>query len=147
VWRVKKKAGSYFKTRDEILAFKSNTGKILPLDLIEYFTLVNGTNGEYNDRMFDFYPINNFKSIIHDLKYWRGIPDYGRIVNTLENCGDCYVFADYMLHLFAYAIRLFPHDTDINEVYAICGDQYRMIANSFSEFLDLYLEDSLKLEF
>jgi len=59
---------------------------------------------------------------------------------------NCFVFADYMSHLFAYAIRLYQHSEDFNEVYLICGDKYKIVASSFSEFLKLYFDDSMDLK-
>jgi len=51
-----------------------------------------------------------------------------------------------MSHLFAYAIRLYQHSEDFNEVYLICGDKYKIVASSFSEFLKLYFDDSMDLK-
>jgi hypothetical protein len=57
------------------------------------------------------------------------------------NYKNCFVIANYSCHLFAYAIRLYPDKADINEVYVVCGDEYKVIANSFTEFIDLYLKN------
>jgi hypothetical protein len=40
------------------------------------------------------------------LAQWDGVPDYSNIVNTLDQYENCFVFADYISHLFSYAIRL-----------------------------------------
>lgn len=63
----------------------------------------------------------------------------------LENSSNCFVFADYMFHLFDYAIRLYPYKRSDNEVYGICGDKYRLMATSFAGFLKLYLGNSIEL--
>ncbi len=78
---------------------------------------------------------------------WNGVPDYSNIVNTLEGFQDCFVFADHMFHLFAYAIRLNKESAVKNEVYAICGDQYKIIAGNFTEFMKLYTTQPDELQF
>jgi hypothetical protein len=48
---------------------------------------------------------------------------------------------------FAYAIRLSHEPTPVNEVYVICEDQFRKIANSFTGFLELLERDAEELLF
>lgn len=128
-----------------ILLFESENDLLLPPDLTEYFKLVGNTVVEISDDLYQFYTIDEFKSIKKGLSHWGGIPDYRNIINTLEGTENCFVFAEYMFHSFAYAIRLYKDKRDVNEIYSICGDSYRIIANSFSDFLNLYFEDSIKL--
>ena len=78
---------------------------------------------------------------------WIGIPNYSELLTTLEFCDQLYVFANYQCHLFSYAIHLHPSASQQNDVYILCGKDYRIIANSFSEFIKLYLEDSIELYF
>ncbi|HVU83383.1 MAG TPA: hypothetical protein VHC50_00990, partial [Puia sp.] len=85
-----------------------------------------------DDQLYQFYTIDTFKGV-------------GKI-ETLEGSGNCFVFADYMFHLFDYAIRLYPDRRNFNEVYGICGDKYSLVANSITEFLNLYFEDSPMLK-
>jgi len=74
------------------------------------------------------------------------MPDYRNIVHTPGGCEHCFVFADYMAHLFTYAIHLYPDKAANNEVYLICGDKYKVAAISFSAFMDLYLNDAEELK-
>ncbi len=67
--------------------------------------------------------------------------------NTLEGYKNCFVFGDYMFHIFSYAIRLNSSESGKNEIYIICGDKYKVIANSFSDFVRLYVSDSIELQF
>jgi len=142
---TKKHRKSYAKLNDNLLLFESKNGLLLPPDLAEYFRLLDNAINELDKDLYQFYMFDQFKSIEKELAHWGGIPDYRNIVNTLNQCENCFVFADYMFHMFAYAIRLYPQTTDINEVYMICGDKYKILANSFSGFLDLYFDDSIEL--
>lgn len=47
-----------------------------------------------------------------------------------------------MFCMFSYAIRLNQDKNSLNEVIIICGAEHKVIAHSFTEFLDLYLDDS-----
>lgn len=127
----------------DIVAFESKTRLYISDDLRIYFQCLNGTVEAYDDKFFSFYSLNYFKSVNNELGDWRGSPDYRNIVNTLPNSAECYVFADYMFHTFTYAIRLAKSDSpkEVYEVYAIYGDEFKRIANSFAEFLELYLRN------
>lgn len=130
----------------EIRSFEKQNELTLPKDLIEYFSILNGTNNEYDDKFFKFYSLDHFKKIGEVYEDWKGIPKHFNIVNILPEHEKYYVFADYEINLFAYAIRLHNNIEEENEIIVSCGDEYRKIANSFSEFLDLYFEDSIELQ-
>lgn len=146
IWELENGTISILPTNDEIIAFQSKNNVLFPYDLMEYFRILNGSNNEYDDRFFRFYSLSNFKSINDELKYWNGIPDYSNIVNTLTEYKSFYVFADFSFCMFSYAIKLYPDTKDNNLVLVLCGDKYRVIANSFSEFIDLYLNNSIELQ-
>ena len=133
------------KFNNKLLQFESANGLLLPPDLAEYFRLLDNTTDKIDADLYEFYAFDQFESVKKGLGYWRGIPDYGNIVNTLDGYENCFVFADYQFYLFTYAIRLHQHSEGINEIYVICGDKYKIIAKSFSDFLDLYFDDSTEL--
>ena len=143
---VQKRQKSYAGLNDKLSLFELKNSLLLPPDLAEYFRLMNNARNELDKDLYQFYTFDQFKSIEKELAHWGGVPDYRNIVNTLSQCENCFVFADYMSHLFAYAIRLYPKVTHFNEVYMICGDKYKIVANSFSGFLDLYFDDSIDLK-
>jgi len=137
---------SYNTFDNSLVSFESTNRLLIPSDLAEYFRLLDNATNELDKDLYQFYPFDQFKSVKSELSHWEGVPNYKNIVNTLENSENCFVFADYMSHLFAYAIRLYQHTKDFNEVYLICGDKYKIVANSFSEFLRLYFDDSMDLK-
>jgi len=142
----KKNDKSFFELINKFTIFESENGLLIPSDLCEYFKMMDNAIHDLGKDLYQFYVFDEFKNVEKELGNWGGVPDYTNIVNTLKQSKDCFVFADYMSHLFAYAIRLHKTKTEINEVYLICGDKYKVIANSFSEFLGLYLSDSMVLK-
>jgi hypothetical protein len=64
------------------------------------------------------------------------------LLNIISSPGELYVFANYHFNLYAYAIRFYAESTKENEVYVFCGREYKMIGNTFSKFLEEYINDS-----
>ena len=133
--------------RSQIFDFQKRTGLILPEDLKECFAILGNVKSQYNEDLYRFFSLKQFKGINEELKYFGGSPDYRNIVNTLREYKECFVFADYMFHMFSYAIRLHNRESEKNDIYIICGDKYRIIADSFTAFIELYSVDSIKLQF
>ena len=73
--------------------------------MAEFFRMLNGAANQLDESLYEFYQIDRFANITRSLGSWGGIPNYRNIINTFTNCENCYVFADYMMHSFAYAIR------------------------------------------
>jgi hypothetical protein len=134
-------------TNEDVKIFQKRNQVVLPVDLIEYFQKLNGTMEEYDEKFFQFYSLGEFKRVADLYKDWVGVPHYENLTNTLLDYNQYYAFADYSCNLFSYIIRLYPTETEFNEVLIVCGDKYQKIASSFSEFLDLYICDSLELQF
>lgn len=130
---------------DELQKFQNDKGIILPDDIKEYFETLNGTGGELTDELYEFYSIDRLKRVADEFKDWEGTPNYQALLNMYE-VSDLFVFANFSFNLFSYAIRLHPDMSDKNDVYVLCGNEYKKIANSFSEFLVLYLDDSIELQ-
>lgn len=132
---------------NNLLNFKNiedfeNKNKVkIPKDLQMYFYLINGTNESYDTNFFSFYDLNNFKKVSDELIKFNGIPDYSNLGKSLLNIENYYVFADYMFHLSSYAIYLGNNLNYLNEVILINGGEYKKIANSFSDFIILYLKE------
>jgi hypothetical protein len=130
---------------DYIQTFQNKNDVLLPSDLSEYFKKLNGTSEEYTDELYEFYSIERIKKVSEEFEKWHGIPNYQSLLN-LSEIENLFVFANYSFNLFAYAIKLYHEKMEINEVFVLCGDNYKKIANSFSEFIELYLNDSIELQ-
>ncbi|MDQ0108378.1 hypothetical protein J2T02_003511 [Chitinophaga terrae (ex Kim and Jung 2007)] len=130
---------------ENISSFSLKTNKHLPQDLAAYFTHLNGMAGVCDQKLFRFYALSEFRTVREELGDWEGGPDYRNIVTKLDGHEDCYVFADYCFHLSTYAIRLYDQPSGNNEIYVICGEVFKIVATSFTEFMDLYLADDPKV--
>lgn len=144
-WRIENVGHSPVATKIDLKVFQEKNNVILPGDLVEYFQSLNGTDGDYTDDLFEFYSIKKIQPIKDAYKDWKGIPSYQNLQDVKE-VDELYVFANTNFHLFAYAIRLNNAPQKKNEVYVICGDKYKKIADSFSEFITLYINSSPKLQ-
>lgn len=147
IWKESKLEVADLAKPEDVLSFQNRTNLVLPDDLQDYFKEINGTNQEYDHNFFKFYSLTGFKSVKDELSEWGGLPDYRNIVNTMAFHSGCYVFSDYTCHLLTYCIRLYEEKSSHNEVYIIAGDQFKLIANSFSAFLKIYSENSEILYF
>ncbi len=136
---------SFLASDEEISNFEITHKVFMPTDLKEYFKTLNGTMGVYDENFFQFYSLAEFMNIKKAYLDWTGIPAYQNIVFTLKDFEQYYPIANNMCHLYCYAIKLSTTDSE-NEVVVVCGDKYKKIANSFSEFLDLYFENSIELQ-
>ena len=147
LWTEENISSLRLATNKEVNLFQAENNLIIPQDLLEYFLSLNGTNEQYDKNFCQFYSFDHFKSINDELKNWSGSPDYSNIINTLKDYEDYFPFADYHCHFLSYVIRLHKDKTAENEIIVVCGDAYKHIANSFSEFIDLYLKDADQLQF
>ena len=129
----------------ELARFAQQYRVQLPADLVRYFAFVNGTGGEYDEPFFRFYSLAEVQSVAGRFHDYHGVPKYSDLLHTWPEHGHFYVFADYMIHLFAYAIRLDRLLAATNPVFVLCGGMYQPIAESFTAFLALYKRDSAVL--
>jgi hypothetical protein len=68
-------------TEEGIVEFTRNNGLILPDDLIEYFKVVDGTSGKYDEKFFSFYSLKAFTNLNVKFRNWEGTPNYRNIFN------------------------------------------------------------------
>lgn len=134
-------------TEGAIIRFQESTGFILPNDLTYFFSIAGSAERQYNEEMYRFLSVNGFRRIDDALSDFKGTPDYSNIASTLAEYKECFLFADYMFYMFSYAIRLSENESGANDIYIICGDKYKIIASSFTEFLHLYLSGADQLQF
>ncbi|HXD32974.1 MAG TPA: SMI1/KNR4 family protein [Pyrinomonadaceae bacterium] len=117
---------------NEVTWFETKYNVLLPEDFREYFLTTNGFDGsehwEIDENMITFLGLNEVKPLS---EYWSS-PVAG---------GDSYfVFADYSIAAHVYAIRLVSTVTDTNPVVVLWDRQPIQVANSFTEFVEAYLE-------
>jgi hypothetical protein len=121
---------------EELEAFERRYGVRLPDDVRAFLQVVNGfEEGEWDTEMVEWYSISRWAPMdapAHQPSAASRLPD-----------AACFVFADYCLDAFLYAIRLSPGPDQQNHVMGWAGldpPSWQM-ANSFSELLEAYLRD------
>jgi hypothetical protein len=146
IWKNQKIRTVKSATESQVVEFEVSRNLQLPQDLRDYFTAINGTDGEPDNELFAFCTLAQFQAATQVLGAWQnGTPRHSDVLEKMHSFETCYVFADYFISLIFYAIKLYPTASAGNEVYAICGEDYKVIAKSFSEFIDLYLQQSSEL--
>ena len=107
---------------------------LLPRDLREYFLVMNGMReGTTDEELIRFWSLEEVKSISEESPAYS-TPDY------LPEADSFFLFADYSIWAHAYSIRISNNSSQPNPVYVIGGTKPVPIADSFSEFVDLYLD-------
>ncbi len=114
-------------SEDDIQAFEQRNGVLLPPDLREYFLRLNGI--DLDPGLFRFWPLS------------RLIPLKSSSAVALET-GRYFIFADYMVGTWYYAIYLGNDSFLQNRVILPDFPSRPVIAHSFSEFVERYLTDS-----
>jgi SMI1 / KNR4 family (SUKH-1) len=130
-------------SEEAIRKFESGNRVVLPPDFREYLLTVNGMlQAEGNDsdpNGFAFWPLSFIKSVREERV---GQPP---LLPEGQSPDEYFVFVDYLQWCWAYAIRLTSRQSDGGQV-AHVGKLYpRVIAYSFTEFIDLYLRDGAEL--
>lgn len=144
-WRNENVNHPSVASSNELNLFQKREKVVIPDDLVKYFLSLNGTGGECTDDLFEFYPLSKMQTVKDEFKDWKGIPSH-QILLSINEVNNLYVFANANFNLFVYAIRLNESLTKPNEVYVLCGDKYKKITSSFSEFVQLYLDSSIELQ-
>ena len=117
-------------SQQDINAFEQEYGVVLPTDFREYFLRLNGI-GEDPD-VFCFWPISKLRRV--DLK----------IFNMLQ-AESYFLFADFLIESHYYAIYLSNDPFFQNRVILPDFPGSPVIAQTFTEFLELYLRDDPSL--
>ncbi|HEU4386565.1 MAG TPA: SMI1/KNR4 family protein [Blastocatellia bacterium] len=131
-----------------IASFESRYNVRFPEDFRDYITTIDGIeDGNWDDEMISFWPLHCVKSVPEALTPFAGIPDYSRIANRLRDASSYFVFADFLIWSHVYAIRLGTRGSDKNNILWICGSKYYSVAESFSDFLQMYLDNPESIVF
>jgi len=120
----------------EISSFESRYQLVLPRDLRSYFGSVNGLvqrGGVDTDREgFAFWPLERVQPVP------KVCAQFQVAVPSVRDPELYFVFADYLQWSWAYAIHLRTSDNSVIVVGADAG----VVANSFTQFVALYVQDA-----
>jgi hypothetical protein len=120
-------------TEEKVRIFERLHGILMPKDFRDYVLRVNGFDQAKNyqdDRGFNFWPL---ESIVRVAEYEDG--RFG-----FSNDDNYFIFCDYLDFSWAYAISF---EVLVEQVIKIGAENGKPIimANTFAEFVDRYLED------
>ena len=123
---------------DDIDAFQNKYGVVLPVDVRKYFMTSDGIGDDMDDDNFRFWPLSEVKPVHEELADTEhGIyPDRFAYPN-------CFVFADYCIWCWAYAVKLTDDPTQPAPVFGVTASETpgQQIAPSFREFMVNYAAD------
>jgi hypothetical protein len=121
-------------SNDEIAAFESKYGVVMPNEVREYFMTADGTGDDMDEGMYRFWPLAEVKPVHEELRDEN--PDRWAYP-------DCVVFADHCISCWDYAIRLTSQPDQSAPVFRVTGSDPagEQMAASFREFMKRYADD------
>jgi hypothetical protein len=120
---------------------KYNATLSTDLDFREYLLNVDGMaqvgGKDCDQKGFAFWPLNRIRSVPEECVESKvGVP-------RVDDVGKYFVFADYMQWSWAYAIGVSPNQE--GQILQFGTSSPRIVAYSFSEFVEAYVRDSGQL--
>jgi len=119
--------------------FESRNHVILPKSMRDYFRVANGMRDTHSQdrRGFSFWPLSQVIPVEEEVE--RHTP----FLRHFPGDDEFFVFADYLDWSWGYAIRLKPGTSD--RVVLFGKESPELVAESFEEFVGLYVEDGRAL--
>ncbi|HEY9228089.1 MAG TPA: SMI1/KNR4 family protein [Gemmatimonadaceae bacterium] len=126
---------------EELIAFESANRLTLPASVREFYLSLDGLDGEVPE--FGFYalqlwPLAKLTRVSVGVTAFRGVPDYGPIIDTLPDADEYVAFGDGAIWSHVLAFRLCRR---AGPVLWICGGSYAEIASDFDDFWRRYLQN------
>lgn len=132
-WRLDHVAAAPGASDADVQAFERSRGVRLPEDFRQYLQLADGTGGQMDGDQYRFWSLQEIRPVAEVLEHHQ--PD-SRLFE------GCFVFADYSISAWLYAIQLIGDPSEVGRVYRVPVDGTRgdPLAQTFSEFGRLYLD-------
>jgi hypothetical protein len=127
----------------EISLFASSENVQLTNELVSYFQLINGTNGNYAPGLVSLWSLRQIIRLSCDLsssKSESAALIQSAYKNTSFNADQYFVFADFMQEAKIYAILIEECERS-GEIIMLDGDAPSVVAKSLSEFIELLMSD------
>ncbi|MEK6260048.1 MAG: SMI1/KNR4 family protein [Planctomycetota bacterium] len=120
---------------EAITAFEAKYEVVLPTDVREYFTVVDGTGDDLDNEMYRFLPLAEVKPVHEHLADTEHFSYLDRFAYP-----NCFVFADYCISCWFYAVKITSDPTQPAPVFYVTGrDPHgKQMASSFREFMERY---------
>ena len=106
----------------------------LPADMRDFYSLVDGLEEEDSEHL-RILPIEDVKSVAEALDESTGLDVPAKV----------FVFGEFLLRSHFYALDLSSADGRGQHIYIVGSNQPLLVAQSFREFLESYLDGSARL--
>ena len=124
---------------EQIIEFETRYDVVLPESIRNFHGAVNGCE-IIGDHLFELWPLGKVSRVPEEVATWRGIPDYGDIVETLPNVHNYFAFADAFICLTVFAVEICNGQIE-TPVVLISGSSWVKVADTFDEFWLKIIED------
>lgn len=126
-------------TPESIRAFEEKYQVTLPFDFAEYLQAVDGTGSDESDEnILSFLSLAEIRPVHEVLDDSQGVLYSDRYAYP-----NCFVFADYLMSSWLYAIQITPDAAALGPVYRVTASEIpgQMEAASFRKFMMMYAKD------
>ncbi|HEY1398811.1 SMI1/KNR4 family protein [Roseateles sp.] len=120
----------------KVEAFQVKNGVALPADVLAYLMTVDGSSDGHMDvDLFRFWPLGEFVRVHEELDERGGVIYPDRFAYP-----DCFVFADYLVNSWLYAVKLTADSKQPAPVYRVTASDPpgEQMSASFKEFMANY---------
>jgi SMI1/KNR4 family protein SUKH-1 len=133
-------------SEDRIIEFERDYSVKLPPDLRDYFLHVNGMDPHWpnaqDQQGYTFWSLDRVKNVLEEATNHSN----GQWWSSFPGADSFFIFADYLDWSWVYTIRLSHDPSRQSPVFLVAKEETPIkIAESFCEFIELYLIDSPKL--
>ena len=123
----------------QVAEFQSKYGVTIPRDVLEYLEAVDGSSYDFMDSDFyRFWPLSEIRPVHEVLDDSNGV-----IYSDRFSYPDCFVFSDYLIDSWLYAVKFTGDSLQPAPVYRVTADATpgEQMAPSFREFMVRYAVD------
>lgn len=120
----------------DVESFQLKYGVAVPADVLAYLLTVDGSSdGDMDEDLFRFWPLAEIVPVHEELDERGGVVYPDRFAYP-----DCFVFADYLVSSWLYAVKLTADPRQPAPVYRVTASQApgEEMATSFREFMVSY---------
>lgn len=126
-------------TERDVQAFESKYEIEMDQEFRAYLLTANGmlqsANDQCDSNLFAFWQLDRIRPVAEECPELQTTPEEKRY----------FVFADYMIWSWAYAIDFNSSSPCVGKVVLVGGLREQCVASSFYEFVHLYIQDSPRL--
>ena len=130
-------------SEENIRGFEARNRVMFPTDFRDYLLRVNGMfqagGQDCDENGFAFWPLARIKSVRAEYA------EHSNPLPEVQNPDGYFVFVDYLQWCWAYAICLDARPSDGGRIITVGKLPSKVVAGSFTEFVDLYLRDAYAL--